>query len=137
MATKKRASVKAAKPKPVVEEVEEFDEDFASSDILKQISEMPEGDDDSEEEDLESEGEEEELYLSEDAQEKLDKIIAKETSEISAPAIIQERGEGDYEPTSEYPTANHFINRVKATTNPRIVERTPEHNPFLILRDKK
>lgn len=131
MATKKKASKKK------VEEVEEFEEDFESSNILKQISEMPEGDDDSEEEDSELEGEEEELYLSEDAQEQLDAIIAKETSEISAPAIIQERGENDYDPTEEYPTANHYINRVKATTNPRIVERAPEHNPFLILRDKK
>lgn len=115
------------------EEVEETDNSNDSEEIsiLKEITEMPESDDDSEdeEEDFDDESEED-LFLSEDAEAKIDEML-------SAPAIIKQRGDTDYEPTSDYPTANHFLNRVKATKDPSIKETAPEHNPFLILRDKR
>lgn len=139
MPSKKKAAKAVEIPQPFEDNEEIFDEDGPN--ILSEISEMPDSDDDLDdvdEEDYDLEVREEEaLFLAEDAQEKLDAIIEKKTEDFSSAAIIKEKTQDDYEPTQEYPTANHFINRVRATKNPNIVERSPQHNPFLILRDKK
>jgi seryl-tRNA synthetase len=76
----------------------------------------------------ETEEVEEELFLDEDAEEKLDEYLE------GAPAIIS----SDLPPvevSEDYPSNNHVYCRTKASKTHR--EITPEFNHTLIIREKK
>lgn len=71
---------------------------------------------------------EDDLYLDEDAEEKLDEYLE------GAPAIIHK----ELAPvgvSEDYPTNNHVYCRTKASKTHR--EVAPEHNHTLIIREKK
>lgn len=71
---------------------------------------------------------EDELFLDEDAEEKLEEYLE------GAPAIIH----SDLPPvevSEDYPSNNHVYCRTKASKTHR--EVTPEHNHTLIIREKK
>jgi hypothetical protein len=76
----------------------------------------------------ETEEVEEELFIDEDAEEKLDEYLE------GAPAIIS----SDLPPveiSEDYPSNNHVYCRTKASKTHR--EITPEYNHTLIIREKK
>lgn len=78
-----------------------------------------------EEDDEEEAIDEPELYLAENAEEKLDEALMILSQ--GAPAIISQETRPDYEP---FPTETHLKNKVKYTPG----DRTFEHNDTLILR---
>lgn len=73
---------------------------------------------------------EEELFLDEDAEEKLEEYLE------GAPAIIRaERDVPPVEVSDDYPSNNHVYCRTKASKTHR--EITPEFNHTLIIREPK
>lgn len=93
-------------------------DDELEDDVVSQIAEFSE------------EESEEELYLDDDAEEKLDDYLE------GAPAVISKRGEVEPMNISEdYPTENHIYCRTKASKTHR--EIAPEFNNTLIIREKK
>lgn len=113
---KNRSSKKAVSRKAV--EVEELEDDY--DETIVDIAEF------SEEEDVD----EDDLYLDDDAEEKLDEYLE------GMPAVIIRRDDNQQPQISEdYPTENHAYCRVKASRTHR--EVAPEFNNTLIIREKK